>query len=191
MGGTTFYTYGEGKNPKEAFEQAVKDAKEMYGNRGYTGTIAEKDDFVVIDCPKEMTPSSYANHLIQEDDPRISRNSSPAGCIFIENLRDAEGEEVERTVIKTKTTNIAQNGTKKWATYYVLYAGGIEMDKQKIKKEAVSSAKKIAMLHQTQVDIRIEKRLEEGDTLAATVTPIFSDEKQAWNHYLFFGWAVE
>lgn len=191
MGGTTFYTKAEGKNPKEAFERAVKEAKYEYGNRGYTGTIAEKDDFVVIDCPKEMMHSHYASYLIKENDPRISNNNSPAGCIFIESLRDAEEEEAEHTVIKTKIVNVPQKGTKKWETYYVLYAGGTMLDKQKLKKDALRVANTLATQYQTQIDIRIEKHLEEGNTLTATVTPVLSNVQEAWNLYLFFGWAIE
>lgn len=48
MGGTTFFTHGEGKTPEEAFNAAREKALYDYGHRGYTGTIAEKRSFVVI-----------------------------------------------------------------------------------------------------------------------------------------------
>ena len=51
MGATTFQDYSYGKTPEEAYERAVKQAQYDYGHRGYTGTIAEKSGFVVIECP--------------------------------------------------------------------------------------------------------------------------------------------
>ncbi|PAX84305.1 hypothetical protein, partial [Streptomyces albidoflavus] len=48
MGAEGFVTYQAGTDAQKAFEGAVEDARYEYGNRGYTGTIAEKDDFTVV-----------------------------------------------------------------------------------------------------------------------------------------------
>jgi hypothetical protein len=42
-------------NPQEAFDIAKDQAYYDHGHSGYTGTIAEKDGFVVIDLPEGMT----------------------------------------------------------------------------------------------------------------------------------------
>lgn len=54
MSSEWFETYSTGKTMKSAFKAAVKDAEYDYGHRGYTGTIAEKTDFVDLtkDFPK-------------------------------------------------------------------------------------------------------------------------------------------
>ena len=53
MGGCTFYNEVEGKTAKAAFTRAVEDAQYESGHGGYTGTIAEKHSFVMIDAEAE------------------------------------------------------------------------------------------------------------------------------------------
>lgn len=53
MGANTFWMISEGKTASEAFAAAVREARHMHGHGGYTGTIAEKNDFVVIDIVAE------------------------------------------------------------------------------------------------------------------------------------------
>lgn len=103
MGATTFYDVVSGENAGDAFTKAVKGAKFQYGSRGYTGTIAEKDEFTMISLPfvisqgftTEMTTSeiknklkelkkfamNYAEGLIAESDSRVDDKWGPAGCI--------------------------------------------------------------------------------------------------------------
>lgn len=81
MGASTFVVRSKGKSAREAFNEAVKDARWESGNGGYTGTIAEKHDYVMIVCPAGIEPNAYANQLIDEDDGRIEDKWGPAGCI--------------------------------------------------------------------------------------------------------------
>jgi hypothetical protein len=85
MGGETFYTIDNGKNAQEAFNNAVNQALYDYGHAGYTGTIAEKNSFVVIDVPEGMEPRDYAHHLIDKSDPRIDDKWGDAGCFDLGN----------------------------------------------------------------------------------------------------------
>jgi len=85
MGAHSFYTTSQGRTAKEAFTKAVQDARYEYGHGGYTGTIAEKDKFVMIECPKGAIPEEYANELLNNSDYRIDDKWGPAGCI---DLRD-------------------------------------------------------------------------------------------------------
>ena len=43
----------KGLTPLEAFNKLKKEAVKMYGNRGYTGTIAEKVNFVKVEIKDE------------------------------------------------------------------------------------------------------------------------------------------
>jgi hypothetical protein len=53
MGAETFEERGEGKSAQEVFDKLVEEAAYDHGHGGYTGTIAEKSEFVVISAPNE------------------------------------------------------------------------------------------------------------------------------------------
>jgi len=81
MGACTFFTVSKGKTADAAFSEAVYTARYEYGHGGYTGTIAEKHDFIMIELPKGAVPVKYAEQLIDDGDPRIDDKWGPAGCI--------------------------------------------------------------------------------------------------------------
>lgn len=85
MGAEVFYQQAKGKSAKEAFQSAVDQAHYDYGHAGYTGSIAEKDSFVMIDCPDDVDPISYADELITDCDDRIDDKWGPAGCFDLKN----------------------------------------------------------------------------------------------------------
>lgn len=51
MGSANFRTINNGVNAEAAFDQAVAEAFDEYGYEGYTGSIAEKDSFVIVHLP--------------------------------------------------------------------------------------------------------------------------------------------
>lgn len=86
MGAETFTTPSRGhKTAKKAFHDAVEQAQYDHGHAGYSGTIAEKHYYVMIDVPKEWKgrPYDYADHLLDEGDDRIENKWGPAGCIKV------------------------------------------------------------------------------------------------------------
>lgn len=90
MGADTFTTTAKGKTAAEAFEAARNEALYDYGHRGYTGSIAEKRDFVMIAVPNAFVVDdgrnrahAYADALIADDDARIVNKWGPAGCIAL------------------------------------------------------------------------------------------------------------
>ena len=85
MGAEIFYHTVAGDTVKAAFKNAVEEACHDYGHAGYTGTIAEKDSYIVIDCPDGIKPEQYADQLINEDDERIEDKWGPAGAIKIKD----------------------------------------------------------------------------------------------------------
>lgn len=87
MGACDFYTYGEGKNAAEAFKAAVDQALYDHGHSGYSGTLAEKTDFVEIPLPKGRDAMEYAEELMDEDDVRITDKWGPAGCLKVKKGR--------------------------------------------------------------------------------------------------------
>ncbi len=81
MGAEIFLVHAEGETAQQAFLAAVAQASYDYGHAGYTGTIAEKDSFVMIDLPQGMDAEAYAHQLINEGDNRIDDKWGDAGCI--------------------------------------------------------------------------------------------------------------
>ena len=84
MGAEQFWHQAEGNTPKEAFHKAREEACYDHGHSGYTGTIAEKDDYVMIEVPEGKNPAEYADELMEKDDQRIDDKWGPAGCIKVE-----------------------------------------------------------------------------------------------------------
>lgn len=70
-----------GQSPERAFDTGTHAARLAFGNGGFTGTLADKGDFVLIRCPKHYEPRAYAESLIDLLDPRICDMWSPAGMI--------------------------------------------------------------------------------------------------------------
>lgn len=81
MGAYEFEVKAYGKNAQEAFNSAVSDAQYEFGHGGYSGTIAEKHDFVMIPLPEGKDPDEYVGELFANGDDRIDDKWGPAGCI--------------------------------------------------------------------------------------------------------------
>jgi len=85
MSAETFFHFSSGNTAQEAFIAAVEEAEYDHGHSGYTGTIAEKDTFVMIPMPKKRftkgDAEAYANELIRIHDGRIDDKWGDAGCI--------------------------------------------------------------------------------------------------------------
>lgn len=90
MGGTTFYSEGEGATIGEAFRDAVEHALYETGHGSYSGTISEKSEFVLIpdsEWKGKYSPGEYARKLVNDDDDRIADKWGPAGAIQLEEGR--------------------------------------------------------------------------------------------------------
>jgi len=85
MGANTFEQYQAGADVKQAFRDASEQAAYEHGHGGYTGTLAEKGDYVVItDTPLTMSEADVLiGKLLDGDDPRVSDKWGPAGAIPI------------------------------------------------------------------------------------------------------------
>ena len=84
MGASDFMTRASGDTPEAAFREAVSRAQYEDGHGGYTGTIAEKREFVFIKTPEGMSPREYAQHLMDKGDSRVDNKWGPAGCVELE-----------------------------------------------------------------------------------------------------------
>ncbi|WNV83091.1 hypothetical protein [Umezawaea sp. Da 62-37] len=85
MGAQTFITYAEGADVDAAFRATVEQAEYEYGHAGRSGTIAEKNGYVVINGGP-LSPgdaAALANTLIDGADRRIDDKWEPAGAIAV------------------------------------------------------------------------------------------------------------
>ena len=63
MGATTFFDYETGDTVDHAYHRAVKDALHWHGHGGYSGTIAEKECFVLIPRPPRISAETVCDTL--------------------------------------------------------------------------------------------------------------------------------
>jgi hypothetical protein len=63
MGAANFRTINTGVNAEAAFDQGVAEAQNEYGCEGYTGTIAEKDGFVLVPLPLNVEAEQVVGAL--------------------------------------------------------------------------------------------------------------------------------
>lgn len=90
MGAQEFSVKSKGIHAAEAFRRAVNQAMYDHGHSGYTGSIAEKQVFVVIQVPEGQDPEDYAEELLQKDDDRIRDKWGPAGAVRLSGDEDEE-----------------------------------------------------------------------------------------------------
>lgn len=81
MGADVFYSQATGRNAQEAFRAAKEEAYWEHGHGGYSGSIAEKGSFVIINLPEGREAFEFADELIENEDPRVDDKWGPAGCI--------------------------------------------------------------------------------------------------------------
>lgn len=61
MGAEVFVNFSEGKTAQAAFDAAVERALYDYGHAGYTGTIGEKHEFIMVDPPENVDQMNHAD----------------------------------------------------------------------------------------------------------------------------------
>jgi hypothetical protein len=106
VGAQRFEQYADGADVDAAFDAARDAARNEHGHGGYTGTVAEKDDYVVI--TRTLTDldnaTTLAGDLIDRDDQRITDKWGPAGAIPVRQpTRSVIVEDLSGTVTSTWT----------------------------------------------------------------------------------------
>lgn len=81
MGAETFIQSGFGPGAQAAFDEAVGRAQYDNGHGGYSGTLAEKTEFVEIILPGGQDIFDFAQALIDKGDDRVDDKWGPAGAL--------------------------------------------------------------------------------------------------------------
>lgn len=84
MGAAPFFTLGTGADVDVAFGNALADARFEHGHLPYTGTIAEKDGWVILNPVSQLETNAYrqAETLIDVD-VRVGDKYGPAGALAV------------------------------------------------------------------------------------------------------------
>ena len=183
MGGTTFQFKQRGYTLLEAYDSAVKDAIDEYGNDIYNGTISTTRG--VRDVTKEFKASGktiqqYIDSVI-EDIPKWDA----ARAICIEAPTDDVGK------VKSKVDHIVTPGTKKWVLKYVVI--DLRDDEKVVKScltkgEAVEKAREYTEKTTHTTVIEMQKVLEKGSNIVAKVTYKGKRKQGLW---VLFGVAAD
>ncbi len=85
MGAAGFFDFHPGDDVEVAFREAVKSAQYEFGHAGYTGTIAEKESYLLFE--REFSYDT-AMHLAETmlsgaGDPRVADKWGPAGAFRV------------------------------------------------------------------------------------------------------------
>lgn len=85
MGATNFWHTANGKTPEEAFRNARQEARYEHGHGGYSGTIAEKNSFVLAKPPAGTDPNEFCRLIENEGVPSLVETYNdkwgPAVCV--------------------------------------------------------------------------------------------------------------
>ena len=71
MGAEFFAVEAWGASPELAFDKIRQEYGHQVGYAGYSGTIVEKDSFIIFPLPEGADPEAYAQEIAEED-PRIA-----------------------------------------------------------------------------------------------------------------------
>lgn len=105
MGAAAVNQYADYADPDAAFDTARDDARHEHGHGGYSGTLAEKDGYVIITAtPMDLVQAqTLAADLIDRDDPRIDDKWGPAGAIAVRQpTRTVTVDDLEGTTSSTR-----------------------------------------------------------------------------------------
>ncbi len=91
MGACEFFEIKKGqyKDAREAFNDAVSNAAYEHGHGGYSGTIAEKDSFQMVEVPKGTKDiQKFAYDLADNSEGKFWDDKwGPAACVEVTGVR--------------------------------------------------------------------------------------------------------
>jgi hypothetical protein len=81
MGAESFYNRKSARTAGEAFDSLQRQALEECGNRGYTGTIAEKCGFEMVPLLADETLNACVERCWEDAKHFVHDSCNPAACI--------------------------------------------------------------------------------------------------------------
>jgi hypothetical protein len=182
MGASWFQISKSGTSAREAYNEAVRDAEEEYGNDSYNGTISTTHSFDDLTANFKRSGKLLAEYIDMQMD-KLGKRECAAICL---------GEPVpNKNKTKSQVEHIVTPGTKKWMLKYVVYNSEDQMIASCVTKgDAVKMARAYTEKHQRTTHVVIEKSLVKGDRAVAKITYKQSSTEKS-GRWVFFGWAAE
>jgi hypothetical protein len=81
MGATDFVDSVSAATATLAFERLVREARYQHGHGGYTGTIAEKAEFRIVEPRAGETPGACVDRCLSDSDHWVADKFGPAACL--------------------------------------------------------------------------------------------------------------
>lgn len=81
MGSCDFQNTAKGTSAAAAFASVVSRARRANGDDGYTGTIAEKGDFVMYTVPPGQSVQAFIDACMADDHHPCQNKWGPAACV--------------------------------------------------------------------------------------------------------------
>lgn len=181
MGATDFTLRKNGSSLNDAYVNAVRDARDEYGNDSYNGTISTTSG--VVDKTAEFKRSKLTpNDFIEQNIERCNKWGAAWGFCVEEPI-------LNKNKVKSKVTNIVDKGTKKWVLKYQVERHGDVIKTCDTKGEAVDWGRKYVEQNKGRVSITMTKVLVNGNTKVADVE-YKTDGKEKPGVYYLFGMAA-
>lgn len=181
MGSQQFYVQSKGMSAKQAYEEAVEDANNMYGHQeGYSGQINATPGFTDVTFQYKNSKKSLQEYINSRLD--IMTKHQYAECICVREPI------TNKNKIKTQVQNLSEAGTKKWVLKYVVETADKVIGYYNTKTEAVSKGRDYTERTQASTTVRMIKQLQNGNPIVSRITyKRASNEKEG--SYVFYGWA--
>lgn len=181
MGACNFEATASGISMGKAFQAAVEESNEEYGNDSYSGEIATKGSFRDV---TEMFKRSKLSlqEFIDKHDSDCDKWGDAWGICLKEPKKNSNK-------IKTLVEHIISKGTKKWELKYVIcnYMGD-EIGSKDKKGDAVKAARAHTEKTQRRTYVEMQKVLKDGNSRVATIS-YKSGKNESDGKYVFFGMA--
>jgi hypothetical protein len=181
MGATDFRNRQRGWTMSEAYDNAVENAIEEYGNDGYNGTISTTRG--VIDKTSLYKSSGLSlDEFINKYIDSCSKWGSAWGICIDEPVQN-------KSKVKSKIINFVTKGTKKWELVYDIIVRGDSVKSFSSKTDAVKWARDWVEKNKGRATIEMRKKLVNGNTKVAEIE-YKTDGKEKQGTYIFFGLAA-
>jgi len=181
MGSCTFYDRKIAASMKDAYNNAIEDATDEYGNDPYNGTISTTNGFV--DVTKKFKESGKKlNDFIESAEDVMDKRDCWGICTVEPKLNSNK--------IKSQVEIIPQVGTCVWESRYEVHGQGTLIGSHILQAGAIKIARDYTERTKISSSITRVKVLKEGNKNVGSITYKPSkDERQG--EYVFFGWAAD
>lgn len=167
MGAEFFMVEAWGTSPELAFDKIRQEYGHQVGYAGYSGTIVEKNSFIIFPLPEGADPEAYAQKIAEED----LKEAQVTGIkITKKKVGNERYDNLARAIVVYSIRGCSTGAC--YGMYHTL-------------EEAEEAAKDYAVKYLEKVEIKKEV-VAPSDTLFV-YEPENADE--CLGHYLFFGYA--